>query len=69
MNSTSTLRSYRWQGVRDDRNFSSTPNPFDRQPPVSCPPDTETDYDLIQLCEDLAQLEWGDRHTPRNPLD
>lgn len=63
MNSTSTSQIYSFQWVRDDRHSSSTPCQLVRQPPVTCPPDTETDYDLIQLCEDLAQLECGDRPT------
>lgn len=57
MISTSTLPIDSFQSVSDDRDSSSTSSETDRFPSVSPLPDTETDYDLIQLCEDLAEIE------------
>lgn len=57
MNSTSTSHIYSFQFVPNDRDPSSTPSDLDPLPPITLQPDPETDYDLIQLCEDLAEIE------------
>ncbi|MGB3558060.1 MAG: hypothetical protein WBD58_07515 [Geitlerinemataceae cyanobacterium] len=63
MNSTSTSRIYSVQLVGDDRDPSSTPSPLDRLQPVFPQSNSETDYDLIQLCDDLAEIEPDNHQT------
>lgn len=59
MNSTSTSRIDRFQFVTDDRDTSFISSDRDRLPSVPPQPETATDYDLIQLCDDLAQIQQG----------
>jgi hypothetical protein len=63
MNSASHIYSSPSQVVADDRDPDSTPSAPDRLPSVTPQPDLEPDYDLIQLCEDLATISPCDHPT------
>ncbi|MGB7273831.1 MAG: hypothetical protein WBC69_11080 [Geitlerinemataceae cyanobacterium] len=57
MNSTLTSRIDRFQFVTNDRDSGFMSSEFDRLPSLPPPLETDTDYDLIQLCDDLASIE------------
>jgi hypothetical protein len=52
-----------FQLVSNDRELDSSPSEPDRVSSVPPAPDTDTDYDLIQLCEDLAEIDPYNRPT------